>query len=60
MLTWIMFLKFLDDKKTPYGTLYKINLELNQYFEVMSYDTMIDFAEKRHDAFFQALGIDGL
>jgi len=47
-------------KKTPYGTLYKINPELNQYFEVMSYETMIDFAEKRHDAFFQALGIDGL
>ncbi len=47
-------------KKTPYGTLYKINPELNQYFEVMSYDTMIEFAEKRHDAFFQALGIDNL
>jgi hypothetical protein len=47
-------------KKTPYGTLYKINPELNQYFEVMDYETMIDFAEKRHDAFFQALGIDGL
>jgi hypothetical protein len=47
-------------KKTPYGTLYKINPELNQYFEVMSYEAMIDFAEKRHDAFFQALGIDNL
>jgi DNA-binding protein H-NS len=47
-------------KKTPYGTLYKINPELNQYFEVMTYDAMIEFAEKRHDAFFQALGIDGL
>jgi hypothetical protein len=47
-------------KKTPYGTLYKINPELNQYFEVMSYDTMIEFAEKRHDAFFQALGINNL
>lgn len=47
-------------KKTPYGTLYKINPELNQYFEVMSYDAMIEFAEKRHDAFFQALGIDNL
>jgi hypothetical protein len=47
-------------KKTPYGTLYKINPELNQYFEVMSYETMIEFAEKRHDAFFQALGIDNL
>lgn len=47
-------------KKTPYGTLYKINSELNMYIEVMSYQTMINFAEKRHDAFFQALGIDNL
>jgi hypothetical protein len=47
-------------KKTPHGTLYKINSELNQYIEVMSFETMIDFAEKRHNAFFQALGIDNL
>ncbi|MCU4173951.1 hypothetical protein [Carboxylicivirga sp. N1Y90] len=47
-------------KLTPYGTLYKINPELNLYFEVMSYETMIEFAEKRHDAFFRALGIDSL
>jgi hypothetical protein len=47
-------------KKTPYGTLYKINPELNLYIEVMSYRIMIDFAEKRHDAFFQALGISNL
>ncbi len=47
-------------KKTPYNTLFKINPELNQYFEVMSYETMIEFAEKRHDAFFQALGIDNI
>lgn len=47
-------------KKTPYNTLYKINSELNQYIEVMSFETMIDFAEKRHNAFFQALGIDNL
>ena len=53
-------IKFNLFKKTPYGTLYKINPELNQYFEVMSYEIMIEFAEKRHDAFFQALGIDGL
>jgi hypothetical protein len=45
-------------KKTPYNTLYKINPELNMYVEVMSYKTMIEFAEKRHDAFFQALGIN--
>jgi hypothetical protein len=47
-------------KKTPYDTLFKINPELNQYFEVMSYETMVGFAEKRHNAFFQALGIDNL
>jgi hypothetical protein len=47
-------------KKTPHNTLYKINPELNMYIEVMSYRTMIDFAEKRHNAFFQALGIENL
>lgn len=47
-------------KPTPYGTLYKINPEINQYIEVMTYQTMLDFAEKRHDAFFKALGIDNL
>ena len=47
-------------KKTPYDTLYKINPDLNMYIEVMSYQTMIDYAEKRHDAFFRALGIDNL
>jgi hypothetical protein len=52
--------KFNLFKKTPHGTLYKINSEINQYIEVMSFETMIDFAEKRHNAFFQALGIDNL
>lgn len=47
-------------KKTPYNTLYKINESLNMYFEVMDYQTLIDFAEKRHNAFFKALGIDNL
>mgnify|MGYP001263486621 CR=1 FL=1 len=47
-------------KKTPHNTLYKINPELNMYIEVMSYETMIDFAEKRHEAFFRALGIENL
>jgi len=47
-------------KLTPHNTLYKINSELNMYIEVMTYQTMIDFAEKRHNAFFQALGIDFL
>lgn len=47
-------------KPTPYNTLYKINPEINQYIEVMSYQTMLDFAEKRHEAFFKALGIDNV
>lgn len=46
--------------QTPYGTLFKINSNLNMYIEVMSYETMVEFAEKRHDSFFQALGIDKL
>lgn len=46
--------------KTPHGTLFKINSNLNMYIEVMSYETMVEFAEKRHDSFFQALGIDNL
>ncbi len=45
---------------TPYGTLFKINEKLNLYIEVMDYETMIDFAERRHNTFFQALGIDNL
>ena len=47
-------------KLTPYNTLYKINPEINQYIEVMTYQTMLDFAEKRHEAFFKALGIDNI
>lgn len=39
-------------RKTPYGTLYKTNPALNQYIEIMSFEHMIDFAEKRHTAFF--------
>jgi len=47
-------------KKTPHETLYKVNPELNLYFEVIDYNHLVDFAEKRHEAFFKALGIDGL
>lgn len=47
-------------KETPYKTLFKINDNLNMYIEVMSYETMLEFAEKRHSSFFQALGIDNL
>lgn len=47
-------------KKTPHGTLYKINTELNLYFEVIDYDNVVDFAEMRHDTFFRTLGIDSI
>jgi hypothetical protein len=52
--------KFNGFKPTPHGTLFKINPEINQYFEVMSYQTMLDFADQRHDVFFKALGIEHL
>ena len=47
-------------KKTPHGTLFKINEPLNQYIEAMSFEHMVDFAEKRHLAFFKALGIESI
>lgn len=47
-------------KKTPHDTLYKINSDLNLYFEVIDYDNLVDFAERRHETFFRALGIDSL
>lgn len=47
-------------KKTPYNTLYKINSDLNLYFEVIDYNNLVEFAEKRHELFFSALGIDNL
>jgi hypothetical protein len=52
--------RFNGFKPTPHGTLFKINSEINQYIEVMSYQTMLDFAEQRHDVFFKALGIESL
>lgn len=47
-------------KKTPNNTLYKVNPELNLYYEVIDYNDLVDFAEKRHEVFFRALGIDSL
>lgn len=47
-------------KKSAFGHLYKINPELNMHIEVMSYEQMLDFADKRHNTFFKALGIDNL
>ncbi len=46
--------------ETPHRTLYKINDKLNLYYEVIDYSNIVDFAEKRHEAFFKALGIDSL
>jgi len=47
-------------KETPYGTLYKMNDKLNLYFEVIDYAHLVDFAERRHNAFFKALGIESI
>lgn len=47
-------------KKTPHGTLYKVNSELNLYFEVIDYRHLVDFAEMRHEVFFKALGISSI
>lgn len=47
-------------KKSPHGSLYKFNSELNLYFEVIDYNHLIEFAEKRHEAFFKALGIENI
>ncbi|UPF28475.1 hypothetical protein MWM29_04330 [Flavobacterium psychrophilum] len=47
-------------KKTAHGHLYKINPDLNLHIEVMTYEQMLDFSEKRHHTFFKALGIDNL
>ena len=45
-------------KKTPQNTLYKVNPELNLYFEVIDYSDLVNSAEKRHEVFFKALGIN--
>lgn len=53
-------IKWNGFKKSAHGHLYKINPELNLHVEVMSYEQMLDFSEKRHEAFFKALGIDNI
>jgi hypothetical protein len=53
-------IKWNGFKKSAHGHLYKINPELNLHVEVMSYEQMLDFSEKRHEAFFKALGIDNV
>lgn len=53
-------IKWNGFKKTPYNTLFKVNPELNLYFEVINYTGLVEFAEQRHEVFFRALGIDNL
>lgn len=45
-------------KITPQNTFYKINPELNLYFEVIDYSDLVNSAEKRHEVFFKALGLN--
>lgn len=47
-------------KETPHGTLYKIHDSITLHVEVIPYEKLAEFAEKRHLAFFKALGIEGL
>lgn len=51
--------KFNEFRKTPHGTLYKIISPLNLHIEAMTYQQMLTMTEKRHQAFFKELGIDG-
>ena len=42
-------------KKTPFGTYYKIQSELNLHIEVMTFRKLLDIAQNRHSAFFDKL-----
>lgn len=42
-------------KKTPFGTYYKIQSELNMHIEVMTFRKLLDIAQNRHSAFFDKL-----
>ena len=42
-------------KKTPFGTYYKIQPELNMHIEVMTFRKLLDIAQNRHSAFFDKL-----
>jgi hypothetical protein len=42
-------------KKTPFGTYYKIQPELNMHIEVMTFRVLLDIAQNRHSAFFDKL-----
>ncbi|AMA49982.1 hypothetical protein [Flavobacterium covae] len=53
-------IKWNGFKKTAHGHLYKVIPELNLHIEVMNYEQMLDFSQKRHHAFFKTLGIDNV
>ncbi|HEV3412759.1 MAG TPA: hypothetical protein VG101_09785 [Puia sp.] len=42
-------------KQTPFGTLYKIEPEMNLHIEVITFQQLIDAVEKRHAPFFEKL-----
>ena len=50
--------KFNKDKgwkRTPFGSFYKMNTDLNQHFEVMTFNKLIEYAKNRHMPFFNKL-----
>lgn len=53
-------INWYDFRKSAHGNLYKTNPSLNMTIEVMSYEQMLDFAEKRHHSFFKAIGLDNI
>jgi hypothetical protein len=42
-------------KQTPFGTLYKINPELNMHIEIITFEQLLEAVEKRHAPFFDKL-----
>ncbi len=42
-------------KKTPFGSFYKMNTDLNLHYEVMTFDKLLDYAKGRHMPFFNKL-----
>ncbi len=42
-------------KRTPFGSFYKMNTDLNLHFEVMTFAKLIEYAKERHLPFFNKL-----
>ncbi|MEZ4847498.1 MAG: hypothetical protein R3B93_02450 [Bacteroidia bacterium] len=42
-------------KKTPFGTFFKIEPEINLHIEVMTFRKLLEFSKKRHNPFFDKL-----